>query len=219
MPVNSLFSTEYVTASVHSSMPQFLFKLGKNVSLQKNIEGPQILLALLNFSSLPNEKKTTNSTEIVRLHSDLKSLIAKVLILNCAIRAPSITTLPQKSGRRSNSMDFGDSLNDTVRSSQSQPILSDVRVRAEWMKSGYVRPEIYEEVRRELDGFDLTAEKGAGMLKRRKLAPESEFKDHVSGRLSRRSIKRYTVSSEPEGTKASGCFFSKLGSSPATRHR
>jgi hypothetical protein len=138
---------------------------------------------LLNFSSLPNEKKTKNITEIVRLHSDLKSLIAKVLILNCAIRAPSITTLSQKSGRRSNSMDFGDSLNDTVWSSQSQPILSDVRVRAEWMKSGYVRPEIYEEVRRELDGFDLTAEKGAGMLKRRKLAPESEFKDQVSRAL------------------------------------
>jgi hypothetical protein len=80
-------------------------------------------------------------------------------------------------------MDFGDSENDAVRSGQSQPILSDVRVRAEWMKSGYIRPEIYEEVRRELDGFDSTAEEGAGRLKRRTLAPESEFKYHVSRAL------------------------------------
>jgi hypothetical protein len=183
MPVNSLFSTEYVTAAVCSSLPQFLFKQAKDVSLQTNIEGPQILLAVLIFSSLPNEKKTTNSTEIGRLHSDLKSLIAKVLIVNCATRAPSIAPLSQTSGRRSNSMDFGDSENDTVRSGQSQPILSDVRVRAEWMTSGYVRPEIYEEVRREIDGFNSTAEKGAGRLKRRKLAPESEFKDQVSRAL------------------------------------
>jgi hypothetical protein len=34
-------------------------------------------------------------------------------------------------------------------------------------------------VLRELDGFDSTAEKFAGRLKRRKLAPESEFKDQV----------------------------------------
>jgi hypothetical protein len=76
-------------------------------------------------------------------------------------------------------MDLGDSENDAVKSGQSQPILSDVRVQAEWMKSGYVRPEIYEEVRRELDGFDSTAEKGAGRLNRRKLPSESEFKNQV----------------------------------------
>jgi hypothetical protein len=157
MPVNSLFSTEYVTAAICSSLPQFLFKQAKDVPLQTNIEGPQILLAVLIFSSLPTDKKTTNSTEIGRLHSDLKSLIAKVLIVNCATRAPSITTLSQTSGTRSNSMDLGDSENDTVRSGQSQLILSEVRVRAEWMKSGYVRPEIYEEVRLELEEFDSTA--------------------------------------------------------------
>jgi hypothetical protein len=149
MPVNSLFSTEYFAAAVCSLLPQFLFNQAKNVSLLTNIEGPQILFAVLIFSSLPNDKKTTTSPEIGRLHSDRKSLIAKVLIVNCATIAPSITTLSQTRGRRSNSMDFGDSENDTVRSGQSQPILSNVRVRAEWMKSGYVRPEIYEEVRRE----------------------------------------------------------------------
>jgi hypothetical protein len=83
MPVNSLFSTEYITAAVCSSLPQLLFKQAKDVSLQTNIEGPQILLAVLIFSSLPYEKKTTNITEIGRLHSDLKSLIAKVFIVNC----------------------------------------------------------------------------------------------------------------------------------------
>jgi hypothetical protein len=105
MHVNSLFSTEYVTAVVCSSLPQFLFKQAKDVSLQTNIEGPQVLLAVLIFYSLPNEKKTTNSTEIGRLHSDLKSLIENVLIVNCATSAPSITTLSQTSGRRSNSME------------------------------------------------------------------------------------------------------------------
>jgi hypothetical protein len=121
-----------------------------------------MLLAVLIFSSLPNEKKTTTISEIGRVHSDLKSLIAKVLIVKCATRAPSITTLSQTSGRRSNCMDFGGSENDTVRSGQSQPISSDVRVRADWMNSGYVRPEIYEEVRRELDGIYSTAEKLQG---------------------------------------------------------
>jgi hypothetical protein len=105
MHVNSLFSTEYVTAVVCSSLPQFLFKQAKDVSLQTNNEGPQVLLAVLIFYSLPNEKKTTNSTEIGRLHSDLKSLIENVLIVNCATSAPSITTLSQTSGRRSNSME------------------------------------------------------------------------------------------------------------------
>jgi hypothetical protein len=47
----------------------------------------------------------------------------------------------------------------------------------------YDRPEIYEEVRRELDGLDSTPEKVAGRLKRMKLAPESEFKDQVSRAL------------------------------------
>jgi hypothetical protein len=59
-------------------------------------------------------------------------------------------------------MDFGDSENDTVRSGQSQPILSDVRVQTEWMESEYIRPKIYDEVRRELEGFDSTAENVAG---------------------------------------------------------
>jgi hypothetical protein len=77
-------------------------------------------------------------------------------------------------------MDLEDSENDTVRSGQSQPISPDVRVRAEWMKSGYFRPEICEEVRRELDGFDSIAENVAGRLTRRKIALESEFKEEVS---------------------------------------
>jgi hypothetical protein len=196
---------------VFSSPPQFLFKQSKYVSLQTNIEVPQILLAVLIFSSLPNEKKTTSSTEIVRLHSDLKSLISKVLIVKCATRAPSITTLSQMSGRRSNSMDFGDPENDTVRSGQSQSILSDVRVRAEWMKSGYVRPEIYEEVRREIDGFYSTAEKGAGRLKRRKLAPESEFKDQVSRALVKtiyQKIHGFFRTGRDQGKRL---FFQKIG--------
>jgi hypothetical protein len=50
--VNYLFSTEYVTAAGCSSLPQFLFTKAEEVSLQANIEGPQILLAVLIFSSL-----------------------------------------------------------------------------------------------------------------------------------------------------------------------
>ena len=51
------------------------------------------------------------------------------------------------------------------------------------MQSGYVRPEIYEEVRRELDGFDSTAEKVAGRFKRSNFASKSEIKDQVSRAL------------------------------------
>ena len=56
MPVNSLFTNEYVTAAVCSSLPQFLFRQARDVPLLSDIECPQRLLAVLIFSSLPNEK-------------------------------------------------------------------------------------------------------------------------------------------------------------------
>ena len=108
-------------------------------------------------------------------------------------------------------MDFGYSANETVRSSQSQPISSDVRVWAEWMKSGYVRPEIYEEVRRELDGFDSTAGKVAGRFKKRKLAPESEFKDQVSRALVKTIYQKIHGFFRSGRDQAKRLFFQQIG--------
>ena len=57
MPFNPLFSLGYVTAAVCSYLPHFLFKQAKDVSFRTNVEGPQISLTDLVFSSLPNEKE------------------------------------------------------------------------------------------------------------------------------------------------------------------
>jgi hypothetical protein len=47
---------------------------------------------------------------------------------------------------------------------------------ADWMRSGYVRPEMYEEVRKELDGNDATNERSTRRSKKMlRLDAEAEF--------------------------------------------
>jgi hypothetical protein len=70
--------------------------------------------------------------------------------------------------------------NDAVRSENSLASQSSGAVQAEWMKSGYIRPEIYQNVRHELDGNGASTEYPSVRTKKRRLDPESEFRDHVS---------------------------------------
>jgi hypothetical protein len=51
------------------------------------------------------------------------------------------------------------------------------------MKSGYVRPELYKEVHKELDGNDTTTERSKRRSKKRRLDAELEFRDNASRAL------------------------------------
>jgi hypothetical protein len=66
-------------------------------------------------------------------------------------------------------------------------------------------------VRRELDGFDSTAEKGAGRLKRRKLATESEFKDQVFRALVKTIYQKIHGFSRTGRDQAKRLFFQQIG--------
>jgi hypothetical protein len=96
-------------------------------------------------------------TNIARLHANLKTLIAKVVIVNCSPRAWNIMTGPVASKRAACSMK--NSENNTIAAAPSVPGPPMMLVQAEWMRRGYVRPEIYEEVRKELEVNDATIEK------------------------------------------------------------
>jgi hypothetical protein len=67
-----------------------------------------------------------------------------------------------------------------VRSENSVPSPSGAAVQAERMKSAYIPPEIYQEVRQELDGNGDITDTTSVRTKKRRIDPESEFKDHVS---------------------------------------
>lgn len=211
IPVNSVFSNEYVAAAICSSIPQFLFKQTREIDLQFDTEGPHRSLLVLLFSSLPNEKRTAKSTETGRLHSDLKSLIAKVLVVNCAARSPTISHRSMARETGSCTMDIENSDVDTIRSGPSQPSSSNVLVQAAWMKDGYIRPEIYDEVRRELDGIDVTVEKAAGRLKKRKLAPDAELKDQISRAVLKSIYQKIHAFFRTGRDQAKRMFFQQLG--------
>jgi hypothetical protein len=113
---------------------------------------------------MPSEKKKTKNTEIARLHADLNMLIAKVLIVNCSTRARNIMTGSFASENASRSVQNSENNTTATRKTVASP--PRMRVQAEWMRRGYVRPEIYEELRKRLDGNDATIETMQGLPRR-----------------------------------------------------
>ena len=98
--------------------------------------------------------------------------------MNCYTRAPKIALQTPQSESASFSVDYTE--NDAVRSENSIPSPSSAAVQGEWMKSSYIRPEIYREVRLELDLNGASTEYTSVRTKKRRLDPESEIRDHVS---------------------------------------
>jgi hypothetical protein len=120
-------------------MPKFLHNQALLVYLQENKKCARCIMDAIMFSSKASDKKITKNTKVASMHADLKSLIAKVLIVNCNTRAPKISLqTPRAKARR-------------LALKNSVPSPSGAAVQAEWMKSGYIRPEIYQEFRHELD--------------------------------------------------------------------
>jgi hypothetical protein len=178
LPVNNVFNTEYVAVAVNSALPSFILQHVKGRAL-KDVTGiPERLLAALMFSTLPTEKRLTICTPAGRLHSDLKLLVARLLVLNSRSRAKEITKCPRNSQAVSSVDDERCSQSDIAGSGHAEqsPI-----IQVEWMAPGYVRPEIYEEVRIEIDGpCGLGTETRS---KRRKLSHEAELKENVGKAL------------------------------------
>jgi hypothetical protein len=178
LPVNSLFTQEYVIVAASTTMPNFILDQTEGIRLREDSERPHHILSALLFSAMPSEQRKTKNTEIARPHAYLKTLIAKVHIVNCSTRARNILTGSVGSERVSSSMQNSQSNSTAAGESVASPPRT--LVQAEWMRSGYVRPEIYKEVRKELDGNDATTERSTRPSKKRRLDAESEFRDNVS---------------------------------------
>jgi hypothetical protein len=95
-----------------------------------------------------------------------------VLIFNCSTSARNILAGAVASERASCSMQNSHSNSTAAQESVASPPRTIVQ--AEWMRSGYVRLEIYEEVRKELDGNDAKTERSTRRSKNRRLDAEAE---------------------------------------------
>jgi hypothetical protein len=138
----------------------------------------QFLCAIL-LSSLPNEKKSSRAIHVGLLYSDLKLSIARMLVTNCKVRAHTLENpQPSMSGTPS-SQNYTASHSDTNGSDTRRRSLI---IQVEWMERGYVRDDIFEECRKEIDGVD----RSESMLhqdfraKMHKLQAEVEFRDDIS---------------------------------------
>jgi hypothetical protein len=209
LPVSKVFTAEYVGLAASSTMPKFLHTQALLVDLQEDREGARCIMAAILFSAKASDKKITKYTKIACLHADLKSLIAKVLMVNCSTRAPKIARQTPQSESASFSVEISE--NDAVRSENSLPSPTSSALQAEWMKSGYIRPEIYEEVRHELDGNGGTTEYPSVRTKKRRLDPESEFRDHVSRALLKKIYPLINMFFRHGRFQAKRLFFDHLG--------
>ena len=209
LPVSTVFTAEYVGLAASSTMPKFLHTQALLVDLQENKEGARCIMEAILFSSKASDKKITKNTKVACMHADLKSLIAKVLIVNCNTRAPKIALQTPQSESASFSVDYTE--NDAVRSENSLPSPSSAAVQAEWMKSGYIRPEIYQEVRHELDGNGASTEYPSVRTKKRRLDPESEFRDHVSRAVLKKIYPLINMFFRHSRFQAKRLFFDQLG--------
>jgi hypothetical protein len=101
------------------------------------------------FSSPPSEKNSCRAIPVGLLHSDLKLFIARILVVNCKVLADTLETLqPSTPGTLRGQFDTA-SNSETKGSDTCRKIMS---IQVEWMERGYVRNEIFEECRREIDG-------------------------------------------------------------------
>jgi hypothetical protein len=141
-------------------------------------ERPLQFLCAIMFSSLPNEKKSSRAI-LGLLHSDLKLNIARMLVLNCKVRAHTLET-PQPSTSGTPSSQYGTASHGETTGSDTRQ--RSVSIQVEWMERVYVREDIFEECRKEIDGVNSSE----SMLpqdfraNRRKLQAEVEFRDNIS---------------------------------------
>jgi hypothetical protein len=134
LPVSTVFTADYVGLAASSTMPKFLHTKSLLVDIQENNEGARCIMDAMLFSAKASDKNITKNTKVACMHADLKSLIAKVLIVNCNTRARNIALHTPQSESASFSADY--TQNDAVRSENSVPSPSGAAVQGVWIKSG-----------------------------------------------------------------------------------
>jgi hypothetical protein len=82
----------------------------------------------------------------------------------------------------------------------------------EWMKSGYICPQIYQEDRHALDGNGAITDNHSVPTKKRRLDPESEFKDHASRAVLKKIDPLINMFFRHSSFQAKGLLFDQLGS-------
>jgi hypothetical protein len=99
LPVSTVFTADHVGLDASSNMPKFPHTQALLVDLQEDREGARCIMEAILFSSKASNKKNAKITKVACMHADLKSLIAKVLIVNCNTRALNIALqTPQSEG-------------------------------------------------------------------------------------------------------------------------
>jgi hypothetical protein len=179
LPIRAVFNVDYTAAGACSGIPAFIYQRVKDETLTLDNERPLQFLCAIMFSSLPNEKKASRAMPVGLLHSDLKLFIARMLVVNCKARAHTVETpQPSTPGTSSSQLDTA-SRSETAGSAPHRRIVS---IQVEWMKRGYVRDEMFEEFRREIDGADGSESEIPQdfRAKKRKLQAEVEFRDNIS---------------------------------------
>jgi hypothetical protein len=134
LPIRTVFNAEYTAAGVCSGIPAFIYKRLKDERLTLDNERPLQFLCAIMCSSLPNEKKSSKAIPDGLLHLDLKSFIARMLLINCKVRAHTLET-PKLSTS-------GTPSNQCGTASHSETTGSDKRRRSvstqvEWIERGY----------------------------------------------------------------------------------
>jgi hypothetical protein len=82
LPASTVFTAEYVVLAASSTRLKFFHTQALLVDLQEIKEGARCIMEAVLFSSKTSDKKITKNTKVACMHADLKSLIAKVLMVN-----------------------------------------------------------------------------------------------------------------------------------------
>jgi hypothetical protein len=173
-PVNSIFTKEYIGAAVASVLPKYTCELVADHDLSLTSTTAKLALATL----VPQDNGPNNDTEAAAAkNSILKSLIVKLLIVHSASKAPIMTAISSAECSDSHS---GVPVSAPTDGETSHASLPCEAPRTYWMKSGYIRPEIYGEVQREFEGTDTATEHDSRRYKKRKTSTDAERRDRLS---------------------------------------
>jgi hypothetical protein len=130
------------------------------------------------FSTPPHEKKASRAMLVGLLHSNLKLFIARMLAVNYKVRLHTVETLqPLTLGTSRSQLDTA-SCSETTGSASRRRSIS---IQVEWMERGYVREEMFEECRREIDVADGSESEVPQDFRaqKRRLRAEVEFRHNI----------------------------------------
>ena len=205
-PVENIFTKAYIVAAVTSTIPKYAFELVAGMNLREDCASAHLVLATV----MPQENQRSVDTEAAARNSELKSLIVKLLIVHSATKAQRSTSISTAERTQIPTGQAETSSNDKPLPGN---ISSQTPIRTVWMNSGYIRPEIYDEVQREFSGKDVSdnSYSDSRRSKKQKMSSDSEFKDLVSRAVVKRVYGRLHQFFRAGRDDARRLFFGGLG--------